>query len=124
VPGADAYLPIPVTELVQRFDFQPDTCIVLPSRGAPLDIEALPLLLEVPHAYLGVIGSRRRWASVVEGLTARGIGPEKLARVHAPMGLELGAETPEEIALSVLAEIVMLRRQGTGRSMRGQVTPE
>ena len=118
VPGADEYLVMPATELAHRFEFQPDTCIVLPSRGAPIDVDALPLLVEVPHAYLGVIGSRRRWATVVEALAARGIGSEKLARVHAPMGLELGAETPEEIALSVLAEIVMHRRQGTGRSMR------
>jgi xanthine dehydrogenase accessory factor len=124
VPGADEYLPISAAELARRFQFQPDTSIVLPTRGAPVDVEALPLLLDVPHAYLGVIGSRRRWATVVQELAARGIPPETLARVHAPMGLELGAETPEEIAMSVLAEIVMLRRGGTGRSMRWMGRPE
>lgn len=123
-PGADEYLPISGADLARRFAFQPDTCIVLPTRGVPVDVEVLPLLLEVPHAYLGVIGSRRRWATAVQQLTARGVAREKLARVHAPMGLELGGETPEEIALSVLAEIVMERRQGSGKSMRWMGTPD
>jgi xanthine dehydrogenase accessory factor len=117
-PGAAEYLAIPATELARTFPFRDDTCIVLPTRGAPLDIEALPLLLDVPHAYLGVIGSRRRWATVARELEARGVPRAKLERVHAPMGLELGAETPEEIALSILSEIVALQRGGTGRSMR------
>ncbi len=62
--------------------------------------------------------SRRRWATAVQRLEARGIARPRLERVHAPMGLELNAETPEEIALSILAEIVMQRRQGTGASMK------
>ena len=103
-----------VAELARTFRFTPDTCIVMPTRGVPVDVEALPLLLGVPHFYLGVIGSRRRWATAVQQLEARGVARDKLARVHAPMGLELTAETPEEIALSILAEIIMQRRQGTG----------
>jgi xanthine dehydrogenase accessory factor len=117
-PGADQYLPIAAAELARSFRFHPETYIVMPTRGVPLDVEALPALLAQPHAYLGVIGSRRRWATTVKTLLERGVPREQLARVHAPMGLELNAETPEEIAVSVLAEIILLRRGGTGRPMR------
>jgi xanthine dehydrogenase accessory factor len=117
-PGADAYLPVPAAELARSFQFTSETYIVLPTRSMPVDVEVLPHLLDVPRAYLGVIGSRRRWATARRKLEESGVPREKLDRVHAPMGLELNAETPEEIALSILAEIVMLRRHGTGASMR------
>ena len=68
--------------------------------------------------YIGVIGSRRRWALTVEALVEQGISQADLARVHAPIGLELGAETPKEIAVSIMAEIVMVLRGGTGQSMQ------
>lgn len=118
VPGADEYIAKPTSELVRTFPFTPSTCILLPTRGVPVDVDSLPHLLDVPHAYLGVIGSRRRWATAVKQLQERGVPRAKLERIHAPMGLELNAETPEEIALSVLAEIVMQRRQGSGASMK------
>lgn len=122
-PGADLYLPVPMDELARTFPFHAETYIVMPTRGVPLDVAGLPHLLAVPHAYLGVIGSRRRWATAVQELAARGVPAEQLARVHAPMGLELNAETPEEIALSVLAEIVALRRGGSGRPMKWAEAP-
>jgi xanthine dehydrogenase accessory factor len=117
-PGADEYLPVPIRDLPARFQFHSQTYIVMPTRGMPLDVEGLPALLDVPHAYLGVIGSRRRWATAAKRLAEKGVPPEKLAQIHAPMGLELNAETPEEIALSILSEIVMLQRGGTGEPMR------
>jgi xanthine dehydrogenase accessory factor len=117
-PGADEYYPVPVRELPGRFTFTSETYIVMPTRGVPLDVEALPHLLDQPHAYLGVIGSRRRWATAAKRLRDAGVPAEKLARVHAPMGLELNAETPEEIAVSILAEIIMLRRGGSGEPMK------
>ena len=121
-PGADEYLCVPARQLPAHFAFTSQTYIVMPTRGAALDVEALPHLLDVPHAYLGVIGSRRRWATAERKLREAGVPAEKLARVYAPMGLELRAETPEEIAVSIAAEIIMLRRQGTGQPMRA--TPD
>lgn len=118
VPGADEYLPGPMAELPSKFNFTANTYIVLPTRGVPVDVAGLPHLLTQPHAYLGVIGSQRRWLTAVKQLEAQGFSREQLAQVHAPMGLELNAETPEEIAVSVLAEIIMLRRAGTGVPMR------
>ncbi len=117
-PGADEYLPVAVAELPKRFNFHAETYIVMPTRGVPVDLAGLPHLLDQPYAYLGVIGSRRRWATAVKTLAERGVPEDRLRRVHSPMGLELNAETPEEIAVSIMAEIVMLRRGGTGEPMR------
>ena len=118
VPGADEYRIESIAQLARDFAFDAQTYIVMPTRGVPVDVEGLPHLLGVPHAYLGVIGSRRRWATAVERLVANGVSRDTLARVHAPMGLELNAETPEEIAVSVMAEILMLLHGGTGAPMR------
>ena len=116
-PGADVYLPVPVSQLPSQFKFNDQTYIVMPTRGVGLDVDALPQLLDLPHAYLGVIGSRRRWVTARKRLEDGGIAKDKLAAVHAPMGLELNAETPEQIALSIMAEIVMLQRGGDGKPM-------
>jgi len=91
---------------------------VLTTRGSSVDAEGLSPLLDSPAAYIGVIGSRRRWATTVKALKEKGVSEEKIARVHSPMGLELQAETPEEIAVSIMAEILMIRDKGTGHPMK------
>ena len=78
-----------------------------------------PLCLILPPAYIGVIGSKRRWATTVKALKEKGITEEKIAKVHSPIGLELQAETPEEIAVSIMAEVMMIKDKGTGKSMKG-----
>jgi xanthine dehydrogenase accessory factor len=120
VPGADAYFPVEMGRLTEALEVTPRTYLVITSRGSAVDAAGLPALLETEAAYIGVIGSKRRWATTVKSLTEKGVPAEKLARVHSPMGLELQAETPEEIAVSILAEILMLRDRGTGRTMRAQ----
>jgi xanthine dehydrogenase accessory factor len=92
--------------------------LALTSRGSAIDVAGLPSLLESEAAYIGVIGSKRRWLTTVKALRERGMAEEKIARVHSPMGLELNAETPEEIAVSIMAEILMLRDRGTGKMMK------
>jgi xanthine dehydrogenase accessory factor len=114
---ADQAVACPMGELADRLGITPDTYLVLTTRGVPLDVEALPALLASPAAYIGVIGSRKRWETTAQELRARGVSPEALARVTSPMGLELKAETPEEIAVSILAQIIQRRRGGTGESM-------
>jgi xanthine dehydrogenase accessory factor len=118
VPGADAYYPVEMGKLPQELKISKRTYIVITSRGASVDIQGLPGLLESDPAYIGVIGSRRRWLTTVKGLREKGVSAEKIARVHSPMGLELNAETPEEIAVSIMAEILMLKDKGTGKPMR------
>jgi xanthine dehydrogenase accessory factor len=122
-PGADAYYPVRMSELPKHVKFDRRTFVILTTRGANVDIDGLGPLLDLPTAYIGVIGSRRRWASTVKGLKAQGISEEKIARVHSPIGLELQAETPEEIAVSIMAEVLMIRDKGTGKQMKAVKTP-
>jgi xanthine dehydrogenase accessory factor len=105
-------------KLPEQLKINKRTFIVITSRGANVDVVGLPGLLESNPAYIGVIGSRRRWLTTVKGLKQQGISEEKIAQVHSPMGLELNAETPEEIAVSIMAEVLMLKDKGTGKSMR------
>lgn len=119
----------PEAEEVRRADFAdpfrdvpvgPDTHLVLVTRGHRYDFEALRLLLlgAALPAYVGMVGSRRRVRAALEQLVREGIPRERLLRVFAPIGLDVGAETPEEIAVSIAAEIVRVRRGGTGVSLR------
>jgi xanthine dehydrogenase accessory factor len=117
VPDGDAFFPVPMAELPQHLKITPWTYLVLTTRGVAIDVPGLPALLDTPAAFIGVIGSRRRWTIARKQLLEAGVPEEKLARVRSPIGLELNAETPEEIAVSILAEIIMLRQQGTGKPM-------
>lgn len=117
VPEADLYLPVKLAELPAHLTITPTTYLVLTTRGMNVDVEGLPAVLDHPAAYIGVIGSQRRWATARKMMIEQGVPSEKLDRVHSPMGLELQAETPEEIAVSIMAEIIMLRNGGTGREM-------
>lgn len=117
VPEADEVIHGPLAELPERMPITPDTYVMLTTRGVPVDVEGLPPLLDTEAGYIGVIGSRRRWEVCAAQLAERGVPADKIERVRSPMGLELNAETPEEIAVSMLAEIIMLRRGGSGDSM-------
>jgi xanthine dehydrogenase accessory factor len=121
VPGGDEYIPTTMAELPQHMEITPWTYLVLTTRGMNVDVEGLPALLDTPAAYIGLIGSNRRWATARKALLDRGIPAEKLDRVHSPIGLELNAETPEEIAISIVAEIIMLRNGGDGAVMSGKL---
>lgn len=120
-PDADEFCAVPMADIPKNIVINRQTYIILTTRGVTTDIPGLPALLETPAPYLGVIGSRKRWSTTVKGLKDSGISDETIARIHSPIGLELNAETPEEIAVSIMAEIIMLRKKGTGASMKGQV---
>lgn len=105
-----------------RTTFDPHTYIVLVTRGHQHDIDCLLEVLDDPVAYIGMIGSKRRVRAVFDLLEQeQGIPREKLARVHAPIGLTINAQTPQEIAVSIMAEVIAVMRAGTAR---GGVTPE
>ncbi len=118
VPEGDEFYPVPIAELPDHLELTPWTYIVMTTRGVNVDVAGLPALLDSPAAYIGVIGSRRRWATARQQLLEAGISEEKVNRVRSPMGLELNAETPEEIAVSIMAEILMLREGGDGKPMK------
>jgi xanthine dehydrogenase accessory factor len=118
IPDGDEFYPIPMKEIPGKMAINQFTHIVLATRGSNIDVEGLPALIDSPAAYLGVIGSKRRWLITKKALMEMGIPEEKLSRIHSPIGLELNAETPEEIAVSIMAEIIMLRNGGTGQTMK------
>jgi xanthine dehydrogenase accessory factor len=117
-PDADDFYPVPLAELPLQLTITPQTAIILTTRGSNVDVAGLPALLDTQAGYIGVIGSRKRWNTTVKALNQHGISDEILERIHSPIGLGIGAETPEEIAVSILAEVLMLRRSGSGRPMQ------
>ncbi len=121
IPEADAYYPVAMDELPKHITIDKRTVLILTTRGSAIDAAGLSPLLDSAAAYIGIIGSKRRWATTVKALKDKGVSDEKIARVHSPMGLELQAETPEEIAVSIMAEVMMLKEKGTGKSMKGNL---
>ena len=94
--------------------------VLLVTRGHKYDYACLVRSLRVdpPPSYIGMIGSRRRVRATFLQLLEEGFDREQLDRIHAPVGLDIGAETPEEIAVSVAAELVKVQRGGTGASLK------
>ncbi len=86
--------------------------VVIVTRGHAFDEASLRATLKRSPRYVGMIGSRRRVRATLERLEADGISKERLSQVHAPIGLDIGAETPEEIAVAIMAEIIRIRRLG------------
>ena len=124
IPDADLYLPGEIAAVLSQTPIDSQTYVVAVTRGYPFDVAAVPILLETDAPYIGIIGSRRRWATAVKELKAIGIAEESLKSVYAPIGLYLGEETPEEIAVSIMAEIIMLRNRDGGGPARHRRDPE
>jgi len=87
--------------------------VVIVTRGHRHDLDALRAVVARDLRYVGLIGSRAKVARVYEALMAEGIDPERFTHVHAPIGLDLGAVTPQEIAVSIVAELIAVRRGRT-----------
>lgn len=117
VPHGDVFIPGSIEDALQKQKITRNTFVVLLTRNVMVDREILPKLVGTAAPYVGIIGSRRRWRTTIKLLQEAGLDEEQLARFHSPVGLELNAETPEEIAVSIMAEIIMLRRGGTGERM-------
>ncbi|MEZ4643198.1 MAG: XdhC/CoxI family protein [Chloroflexota bacterium] len=117
IPHADVYLPGDLATILTQHRVTHSTYIVVVTRNVEVDRRILPLLLDTPAPYIGVMGSRRRWTETERLLLADGVTESQLTRIHAPIGLELNAETPAEIAVSILAEVIMQRRGGDGKRM-------
>ncbi|MBN1266654.1 MAG: XdhC family protein [Anaerolineales bacterium] len=116
VPDADELLNCEISQIPEHVTITDQTYIVFTTRGTEIDVDGLPGLIDSPAAYIGVIGSRRRWEVSAQQLFEKGINKEQLSRIHSPVGLDLNAETPQEIAVSILAQMIMVRHSGTGKS--------
>jgi xanthine dehydrogenase accessory factor len=116
-PEADELIVGAYRQMLQGMTIDNDTYIVLVTRGHVHDSACLDEVLDRGAAYVGMIGSKRRVRTVLEHVGKTESSAGQLARVYAPVGLDIGAQTPEEIALAVMAEIVKVRRGGTGQSL-------
>ncbi len=116
-PSAKQLLVSDIESTLRNYPITPRTHIVLVTRAHSHDVQGLRAILDSPAAYIGMIGSQRRVWAVFKLLRDEGIPAEKLARVRAPIGLDFGSSTPEEIALGIMAEITLLRHGGTGKTM-------
>lgn len=108
MPTADEVLPGPLVETIPKAGITSNTHVVLVTRNLAVDLEAVPLILATPARSVGVMGSKRRWSITREKLLEGGVAEAELDRVRSPVGLEISAESPEQIAVSILAEIVQL----------------
>jgi xanthine dehydrogenase accessory factor len=117
-PDATRILLGDLEEEVGTIPIGPDTCVVLVTRGHRQDEQILRRIVREPLGYIGMIGSKRRIAAVFADMERDGFEREYLDRVYSPIGLDIGAQTPEEIAVSILAEIIGVRKGGSGRSLR------
>jgi xanthine dehydrogenase accessory factor len=107
---SDATMIMAFHHVGEAFDFGQDDYSVLMTRGHAHDHTILEQIYDGPARYLGMLGSRPRIAKIWQHLEAKGIARQWLDRVHAPIGLNMHARSPEEIAVSILAEIIQVRR--------------
>jgi len=106
-------------DFVSKHTWFPTDAILLVNRNYVLDRETLKAVLETSgYGYVGMIGSKRKVLKVYEELRDLGVKPESISLVHAPIGIDIGADSPQEIAISVMAEVLAVLRKRTGKSMR------
>lgn len=115
-PGADERVTAPFVHSAVRFAPEPTDFVVVMTHGHEHDYEVLREVLRRPAAYVGMIGSKKKIGAIRERLLRDGIAPERIDAVHMPIGLSIGAETPEEIAVSVAAEMIRCRAVSMGSS--------
>lgn len=104
---------------LNKIDNKGYSAIIIVTRGHRYDLECLRAVLHYPVSYLGMIGSRRRVNGIINKLTEEGVSKEFLSHLRAPIGLDLGAQTPAEIALSIVAELLAATRNGTCLPLSG-----
>lgn len=106
LPNADILFAGDVAGAVEMHPITADTSVIVVTRSFEMDARIVPLLLGTPARYIGVMGSKRRWSSTREALDGVDISDDDLKRIHAPIGIEIGAESVEEIAVSIMSEVI------------------
>jgi xanthine dehydrogenase accessory factor len=121
-PEADEIVVARAEDYLKTAKLGPNTYVAVLTHDPKLDDPALLHFLRTDVRYLGAVGSRKTNAARMERLLQKGATPEELARIHAPIGLDLGGQTPEEMALAIIAEIVASKHGRSGGSLRAQAT--
>jgi xanthine dehydrogenase accessory factor len=111
LPDADALVAGPLAETLAALPPTAVTHVVLATRATEVDLEVLPFLLAGSARSIGVLGSRTRWQETRAALLELGVAEDDLTRVRTPIGLDLPAETPREIALAIVGELITQRRR-------------
>ncbi len=124
-PDADRLVVAPAADLVRRAELPADALAVVMTHRYVHDVPVLRALTAVRPAYVGLLGPRQRATRILSDLARDGVTPDGgfLARLHAPVGLDLGAETPEEVALSIVAEIRAALAGRDARPLRERTKP-
>jgi len=113
-PEADEIIAEDIEKALTHLKITPFTYIIIVTRGHLKDKEVLASVIGSSAAYIGMIGSRKKNATVFQHLEEQGVLKEELDKVHAPIGIGINAQTPEEIAVSIVAEIIQVRRGKKG----------
>jgi xanthine dehydrogenase accessory factor len=109
-PEAHSTIALDFIEAIGQLEIKPSTYIVIVTRGHRSDEEILSRVVGSPARYIGMIGSKRKVLTTYEHLMEHGVSVDALKRIHAPIGLEIGAATAEEIGISVVAQLIAVRR--------------
>ena len=119
-PAADTIIAGDIEEAIDGHAMTRNSAVIIVTRGHKYDYQALAAAARSNAGYIGLMGSRRKVTLIYRQLIVDGVPPERLRDIHAPIGLDIGAISPEEIAVSIMAEVTMHRLGGHGGSMRDQ----
>jgi xanthine dehydrogenase accessory factor len=117
-PNAEAIVIDSWEEIFKKLSVNSSSYIVIATRGHQYDLGCLRYALTTPARYIGLLGSRRKTRILLETLQKEGVDPSDFDRVYAPVGIEIGSETPEEIAVSIAAELVAVRKKLDVRGLK------
>jgi xanthine dehydrogenase accessory factor len=110
LPWANEVIVADFRRALERFEFDADDFVLATTRGHSFDAQIIEYAADSSARYVGMLGSKRKKAVILKALRVAGVPQDALDRVVTPIGLEIGADTPAEIAVSVVAELVKVRR--------------
>jgi xanthine dehydrogenase accessory factor len=110
LPDADLHIVEEFDRAITRLSIDENGYIIIYTTGHVFDETCLHFAVGTGAGYIGMIGSQKKVLEIKRRLTKKGVTPERLNRVHAPIGIPIGAETPDEIAVSIMAEVIQVRR--------------
>ena len=119
VTAADVVATGSIVDALAAHPIDEHTRVVMVTRNVSLDVEILPPLLATSASYIGLMGSARRWQTTRKKLVELGIDDDALARVQSPIGVEIAAESPAEIAVSIFAQVIAQERRAEDQSLEG-----
>ncbi len=122
-PSAESIYVGPWEEVLPKLPINDSSFLIIATRGHRYDLACLRHAVRSPARYIGLLGSRRKTKLLFDTLEREGIGPAHFERVYAPVGVEIGSETPEEIAVSIAAELIAVRKRLDVRPLKEPLRP-